>query len=666
MVLICNCPELINLNIPNSRRVSVEEAAQNIDAEVHIPARLYNKFKHHKHVFVYTCEHDNYFDIEKHIPNATVREGIASNYEPIFQKSHVIRVEKPSFTMRGGDTSRFADVIHGSSKIIIIYFHGMNPHGMKFRKTVPDTLMRYCKSCEYSYGFYLRGRETDRLFEHVENNEFTNEEIDSFELTSNTDLDTYDLDGEYDLFKQAFESEFPNWKECQVYFLGHSYGACFSKWFAKQMNTTSISLDGSDLYTTVPYFIGCEPDEVEYAEKSFIYNGKNYYGDDEHKLWSQYCDVMWKCKDDYDKSIIINYDANEKEPNEVKLVKEENEYYKNYYVLHFEKEYCHTLHMHYECVHAIFKEFIEANYQVWRGVYDEIRDKHQDTINYVIRKPNGDDVTVVLYGENNHDEHPPQIIDWHKLDIDTLALFEDKNTCYDAEFNMQPDEWFPWKWNYWYQNKDKITELLDKYPELAKIVNDAKDPIPKNIRYIPCDYRNMALRNPLFRWIQISLDPNLWHGDDFKFPSSNNVTLQELKDSGYYNPKKPDTYYKKLIKKWSYDNIDEFINLRHKFLELNVIERFNLVMFEAYEIEDSLRPFLLDHCDENLYLDIFNDIPMLNEMEKEINGGMKKLIVVYGGSYHMHILTAYLSRYMSCSMSIDQDVIDDFIRGNDV
>ena len=118
-----------------------------------------------------------------------------------------------------------------------------------------------------------------------------------------------------------------------------------------------------------------------------------------------------------------------------------------------------------------------------------------------------------------------------------------------------------------------------------------------------------------------------------------------------------------MIKEWSYDNIDEFINLRHKFLELDVIEQFNLVMFEGYEIVDSLRPFLLDHC-HDIGLDIFNDIPMMNEMEKEINDGMKKLIVVYGGSYHMHILTAYLSRYMPCSMSLDQSVIDDVIRDN--
>ena len=353
MEVAVDCAELSDLPIP---KVAVETALSTAyDTVIHIPARLYDQFKQFKKLIVYKQPSENYFGLNVKnivaIREVTFTDNLNCSWELVDGKSRSLKVERPSYKMSGGNDSRFKNV-HIGENVTIIYFHGMNPHGLKFTE-VPEKIEKYCINHNYSYGFYLRGNDKDIDIEKLEIHDPGAE-----------DEDVYDLDTELPLFKEAFESTFSTSDE--IYFLGHSYGACFAKYFAKEYGCKSISLDGSNLYTSVPHFIGLYLDEevkaedIEWNEKSYVYKGINYYGNDDAGLQSHYCDVIWQCREDIPNNTIIDYTANPDAPEEVKIIKVDNKYYSNYYELHYGEEYRHTLHMIPEVVSVIFETFIDT------------------------------------------------------------------------------------------------------------------------------------------------------------------------------------------------------------------------------------------------------------------------------------------------------------------
>lgn len=424
-----DCAELFDLPI---RKVSLEKALSlNYDTIIHIPANLYDRFKHFKKLIVYKQPSENYFGLNVKniiaIREVTFEDSLNCNWKVVEEYKN-FKVEKPSYELRGGNDSRFRDV-HIGTNITIIYFHGMNPHGLKFTE-VPAEIEKYCISHNYSYGFYLRGNDKD--MKDIE-----------IHAPGAKDEDVYDLDAELPLFKEAFESTFSTTDK--LYFLGHSYGATFAKYFAKEYGCKSISLDGSDLYTTVPYFIGLylkeevKAEDIEWNEKSYIYKDVNYYGNNEAGLWSQYCDVMWKCREDDPNNVIINYNGNTINPNEIELEKVESGYYANLYNLFYTEEYCHTLHMHPEVVEFIFKTFINIDSSL---VDIEKFKKHH------------------LYGGN--DENDTLIIDndipdreWKGFDV-IKVNYNDKST-YEEYIHKRSFIWKPFLCKF--ENYDKYNKL---------------------------------------------------------------------------------------------------------------------------------------------------------------------------------------------------------------
>ena len=447
MELALDCIELSDLPIP---KVSLEKAlGAAYETTIHIPARLYDKFKKFKNLIVYKQPSENYFGLNVKnivaIREVTFEDNLNCNWKSVSGKSDCLKVEKPCHNISslpnqnnsinhivGGNDSRFKNVHIGKNKTII-YFHGMNPHGLKFTE-VPEEIEKYCINHNYSYGFYLRGNDKDVDIEKLEIHEPGAE-----------DEDVYDLDAELPLFKEAFESTFPTTDK--VYFLGHSYGANFAKYFAKEYGR-SISLDGSDLYTAVPYFIGLylnedvKAEDIEWNEKSYVYKGINYYGNNEAGLWTYYCDVMWKCREDDANNTVIDYAANVEAPEEVKLTKVDNKYYSNYYQLHYGKEYSHTLHMIPEVVNTIFETFI-----------DEAPTADKVSSNYFKRRKR-------LYG--GEDENDTLIIDvdipdreWKGFDVVKVNA-NDKST-YEEHISKRGFMWKPFFCKF--ENYDKYNKL---------------------------------------------------------------------------------------------------------------------------------------------------------------------------------------------------------------
>ena len=672
---------------------------------------------------------------DEHVPclNLDRSKILASNSS---STSSSISVES-SDEINGGNKSRFKYVKIRSRPYLIIYFHGMNPHGIKFHRSITETIRLYCQSAEYSFGYYLRGKE----------NELTDQDIDRIELKPLYTLndnekasiskqsqvklntiaynDVFDLDREFKLFDKALHDEFKDLlklKNLKIYFLGHGYGACFSKYFAMKLNAkldvTSISLDGSDLYNAVPLLMNeyingeyvkdtdevkIKPEDIKFGPKEIIYEGVNYYGNSEAGLYEPYCDVMYKLKDDYDKHIIIDYCANPKDPNNPKLIELKSKYYKNYHELRYGRVHSHTVHMHYACVQAIFNQFIERNWCLYRGILDDVRDKRQDQIHYIIKRMNGDDLTIIIQGGC-----PSQTIKWNDIKYYTLALFEQKNTFYPCyfylEYNPCPSHtdvldhlrpshtdvldhpWFPYTWDYWSRNRDLLQGIFKTNDDQAKSIKAFLNDCPKCPRLIdfkPCDYRNSALRNPIFRWLLITLDPNLLEnhmsGND-KIPNSYSTSIDELKASGFYNEKLSDDIYKRLIHDWSWKDANGLIKLRHKLLNMNLLDIFNLVMFNFSSYEDgkplgneTIYPICFEvktffHSrfprSSNFITDIFNDLPILNELSNEITHGDHKLVVIYGGSGHMRTYMKFMSLYydQNCDADVNQAIIDDYLR----
>lgn len=232
---------------------------------------------------------------------------------------------------------------------LAIYIHGMNPSGEKYAEELTRTMRKRFEKDGVSFGCYYRSRHCASA------------------STCNEFVDTYDLDVEWIRFKtrlfDTFKEELK--ADCKIYLFGHSYGACFAKFFRYKLTqmkspvplkVIAVSLDGSDLHTTVPFFIGDEAkdEEIEYKEEGPIWRGKNYINI--NGIYKPWYDNMMRCdKLPAENYLIIDYKANEKNPNKATLEYRGNPIYERYWELAFGKEYSHSLHAEKPCWELIWK-----------------------------------------------------------------------------------------------------------------------------------------------------------------------------------------------------------------------------------------------------------------------------------------------------------------------
>lgn len=313
-----------------------------------------------------------------------------------------------NLTMEGGDDNMnydhgMKDVHIGKNKTIIYfkvypkgyfevypkgYFHIMKDHDHMIMKDISNAIRNYCVEHNYSYGFYSSGVGED----------------------TNSISNVEDLDGEFSKFKEVFESTFST--DDYVYFIGHSYGSCFAKYFGMKYHIPSISLNGSDLYIAVPYFIGLhlnedvKAEDMEWNEKSFVYKGVNYYGNEDIGLSKLYCDMMWKCDiedtqndlnirnnlnihvRDIPTHIIINYAPNKEHiqdnPEEVKLIHVFNKYYRNCHELCCKDRINNDYICSSEVVKTIFETFIEYSTLNKQDVTNYLMKPYEETIEHAL------------------------------------------------------------------------------------------------------------------------------------------------------------------------------------------------------------------------------------------------------------------------------------------
>lgn len=243
------------------------------------------------------------------------------------------------------------------SKLLAIYLHGMNPNGEKYAEQLTRTMRSRLPKDKVSFGCYYRSRHCSEL---------TDEKYREF-------IDTYDLDVEWIRFKIRLYDEFKEELNgpCKIYLFGHSYGACFAKFFGYKLRELkspfpleiiAVSLDGSDLHTTVPFFIGegAKDEEIEYKEEGPIWKGKNYINT--NGIYKGWYDNMMRCdKLPNEKYLIIDYFANEKDPKKATLEYRGNPIYERYWELSYGKEYSHSLHSEKPCWELIWK--LVSNYK---------------------------------------------------------------------------------------------------------------------------------------------------------------------------------------------------------------------------------------------------------------------------------------------------------------
>lgn len=232
----------------------------------------------------------------------------------------------------GGENNPFKYVhINPNSKYTLIYIHGYNPIGAKYAKELfIDTIekTRYKNIC--SYGIFYRKIE-------------------------------HDLEGELKRFQDYVFTTFPSGP---YILLGHSYGACYAKYFMENTRgiDKAISLDGSNLYITVPYDLnveGAEKDKIIYTEDDAIYNGKGYIGLDEYAT-KEYYKVMYKTtKNDNSKYYLVYYNAGETPTSPPKIELIPNKWYKNFYEMYYGKEYSHSLHKYPKCLELILDTVLQ-------------------------------------------------------------------------------------------------------------------------------------------------------------------------------------------------------------------------------------------------------------------------------------------------------------------
>lgn len=236
--------------------------------------------------------------------------------------------------------------IKTGSSIICIFNHGMVPNGYLYGLDTSSNLRKELNQHDISTLYYQR----------------------SFIISGSEMYETYDFKNEFKQMMKIVNQYIKTYNANHIHkidtnrlsflFIGHSFGGCYSHYCAKMLGNKCIgfvSLDGSDFYNCIPYFISImsgkkvRMNSIKISKDHCIYNGIDYVGSELiPKLF--YSRVYELRKDDVKNYIIIDYDSGNNEP---KIYKLKSVFYRNNYMLKFGKTYRHTVHDNDLCANVI-------------------------------------------------------------------------------------------------------------------------------------------------------------------------------------------------------------------------------------------------------------------------------------------------------------------------
>lgn len=235
--------------------------------------------------------------------------------------------------------------IYPSSPFTVILTHGHNPMGSAY--------------CAESFAPLLRILDKHKLSHLVYYRKFVLENDVVQEISKATD--------EYKDLVAHLRSL--SLKSKDIILVGHSYGGAYAHIFnylSKSFNVLrSISLDGTDFYLAIPYFIqqaymipNISEKDIKYFPTKITYKGRQISIPRIGLSTIDYI-MLYKYKDKICKNhFIINYYANERNPKKVLIQSTKDKHYPNLYSLKYSKEYYHSLHSYPVCSKAIFEKFI--------------------------------------------------------------------------------------------------------------------------------------------------------------------------------------------------------------------------------------------------------------------------------------------------------------------
>lgn len=221
--------------------------------------------------------------------------------------------------------------IYPESPFTVVFTHGMNPIGAAYCGESFQPLLKICDKNKLSHFVYYR----------------------QYYLKDGVINDICDAQNEYkDLMSTIKNLSLSN---KNILLVGHSLGGAYAHIFNYLNNEKniirSISLDGTDFYLAIPYFIMTgyrlkEIDErdIEYLPNKILYKRKQVPFRIINCSESLY-QMVYKFKDKIcDTHHIVDYYANQKRPKSVIFRKIPDKYYLNVYELKYYKEYWHSLH----------------------------------------------------------------------------------------------------------------------------------------------------------------------------------------------------------------------------------------------------------------------------------------------------------------------------------
>ena len=287
---------------------------------------------------------------------------------------------------------------------------------------------------------------------------------------------------------------------------------------------------------------------------------------------------------------------------------------------------------------------------------------HDDTINEYSKsiynfKVNNVEITMI--GET-HDKSECGLINFDNLNHvnrNILLIFEDTNNeGLDIKFSHPfgihyKDPRFKF---YFDDPKNKYIGDYDYWFDENRLKTEPNN-LPKNVYYYPSDHREMYCYSPIFSpYFNFYRNSNsVISKNDIKgIPETFHPTIEDIKSSKLYNPNKDDSFYNKLIKKYSYDSYKQFIDIIVKTCcKMNKLDAFNEITFEKYEdrLTSTVKKYFKNHNTNHYigFINVVNDVFALNEIDKVVNSidnsNHISQIITYGGSFHLNVYTEFIN-----------------------
>lgn len=237
--------------------------------------------------------------------------------------------------------------IYDNSPFMVVFTHGMNPYGNAFCGELFQPLIRLCDKHKLSHFLYYR----------------------KYWLYKAVITDIADIKDEYkDMMTYVHHLCPANNKH--ILLIGHSLGGAYVHMF-NTLNggknvIRSISLDGTDFYLAVPYFVkigyhltDIDENDIKYRPDKVLYKNKPVswstltFSEDIYKM-------LYKFKDKIcDTHYIVDYYGNPRAPKTVTFHKIQDDHYPNLYNLKYSKEYYHSMHKYSPAAQVIFDKLIK-------------------------------------------------------------------------------------------------------------------------------------------------------------------------------------------------------------------------------------------------------------------------------------------------------------------